>query len=55
MLVVDLLGRTVVTRLVPVRVGANQPQLGLPGLIPGVYLVTVDIAGTRLVSRVVKQ
>ncbi|UOG76771.1 CHRD domain-containing protein [Hymenobacter tibetensis] len=53
--VADLLGRTVATKSVLVRVGANQPRLELPGIAPGVYLVTVDIAGSRLVSRVVKE
>ncbi|HEX8425611.1 CHRD domain-containing protein [Hymenobacter sp.] len=53
--VADLLGRTVATKPVQVRVGANQPQLDLPGITPGVYLITVDVAGSRIVSRVVKE
>ncbi|UOQ67943.1 CHRD domain-containing protein [Hymenobacter volaticus] len=53
--VADLLGRTVATKPVQVRVGANQPQLDLPGIAPGVYLITVDVAGSRIVSRVVKE
>lgn len=53
--VADLLGRTVATRALAVKVGANQPQLDLAGVSPGVYLVTIEIAGSRLVSRMVKE
>ncbi|MBO0356629.1 CHRD domain-containing protein [Hymenobacter sp. BT186] len=53
--VADLVGRTVVTRPLAVKAGANQPQLDLAGVAPGVYLVTIEIAGSRLVSRLVKE
>lgn len=53
--VADLVGRTVATRQLAVKAGSNQPQLDLAGISPGVYLLTIEIAGSRLVSRIVKE
>lgn len=51
----DLLGRTVATQSMAVRVGANRQTLLLPGVAPGVYLLTVESEGSRVVSRLVKE
>ena len=51
----DLLGRTVATQAMAVRVGANRQTLLLPGVAPGVYLLTVESEGSRVVSRFVKE
>ncbi|WBA42649.1 CHRD domain-containing protein [Hymenobacter canadensis] len=51
----DLLGRTVATQAIAVRAGANRQTLLLPGVAPGVYLLTVESEGSRMVSRIVKE
>ncbi|MBD2715003.1 CHRD domain-containing protein [Microvirga sp. STR05] len=55
LVVADLLGRTVATQVLAVRTGANRQTISLPGVAPGVYLLTVEVAGSKLVSRIVKQ
>jgi hypothetical protein len=51
----DLLGRTVATQAIAVRAGVNRQTLLLPGVAPGVYLLTVESEGSRVVSRFVKE
>lgn len=51
----DLLGRKVFTQTVVVRPGANSLPLALPGVASGVYLLTLEVGGTRLVSRIAKE
>ncbi|AII50398.1 hypothetical protein N008_00175 [Hymenobacter sp. APR13] len=51
----DLLGRTVATQAIAVRAGANRQTLLLPGVAPGVYLLTVESEGSRVVRRFVKE
>jgi CHRD domain/Secretion system C-terminal sorting domain len=51
----DLLGRTVATQAIAVRTGSNRQTMVLPGIAPGVYLLTVESEGSRVVSRFVKQ
>ena len=54
-LVADMLGRTVLTQSLQVRMGANSQQLVLPNAAPGMYLVTVEVDDAKLMSRVFKQ
>ncbi|MCB2379199.1 CHRD domain-containing protein [Hymenobacter sp. BT635] len=51
----DLLGRAVLTTAVPVRTGANQVQLDASGLRSGMYLVTLQVNESRVITRVLKQ
>ncbi|GAA3931389.1 CHRD domain-containing protein [Hymenobacter algoricola] len=53
--VADLLGRTVAMQVVQIRAGSNVQPLALPQLTPGLYLVTVEAAGSRLMTRLVKE
>ncbi|UOQ70379.1 CHRD domain-containing protein [Hymenobacter cellulosilyticus] len=53
--VTDLVGRTVLTVPVAMRPGANRTELNAPELRAGVYLVTLEAAGAKTVTRVVKQ
>ena len=50
----DLLGRTVLTRPFAVRSGSNTAEVSVPGA-SGVYLLTLEIGGSRVVSRITKQ
>lgn len=52
--VADMLGRNVLRQPIVVRTGANQQQLELAGAAPGMYLVTVDVASSKIVSRISK-
>ncbi|UOQ51085.1 CHRD domain-containing protein [Hymenobacter cellulosivorans] len=51
----DLVGRSVLTLPVAMRIGANRTELNLPQLRAGVYLVTLEAGGAKTVTRVVKQ
>ena len=51
----DLLGRIVATQDMTVRTGANRQTLALPGVAPGIYLLTIESEGSRVVSRFVKE
>lgn len=53
--VTDVLGRPVAQQPVTVRLGANSLPLALPGVAPGVYLLTLEVGETRLVSRIAKE
>ncbi|WP_210515945.1 CHRD domain-containing protein [Hymenobacter terricola] len=53
--VTDLLGRTVAAQPVAVRLGANTLPLLLPGAAPGLYLLTLEVGDTRLVTRIAKE
>ncbi|SHI84644.1 Por secretion system C-terminal sorting domain-containing protein [Hymenobacter daecheongensis DSM 21074] len=53
--VADLLGRTVATQAIQIRAGANAHELALPQVKAGVYLVTVEAAGSKIVSRIMKE
>ncbi|WP_035567137.1 CHRD domain-containing protein [Hymenobacter sp. IS2118] len=51
----DVLGRPVATQTVVVRPGANSLPLALPNAAPGIYLLTLEVGSTRLVTRVAKE
>lgn len=51
----DMLGRKIITRSVGIRTGANQTVVPLSGITPGVYMLTVELAGSRLTTRLVTQ
>ncbi|GAC1367554.1 MAG: hypothetical protein NVSMB30_02070 [Hymenobacter sp.] len=53
--ITDVLGRPVTTLSVAVRPGANTLPLALPGAAPGLYLLTLQVGETRLVSRIAKE
>ena len=53
--VADVLGRPVATQPLAVRVGLNSLLLSLPGLAPGLYLLTVQVGESRLVTRIAKE
>ncbi|GAA3980779.1 CHRD domain-containing protein [Hymenobacter antarcticus] len=52
--ITDMLGRTVAAQAVAVRAGANSVPLALPGVAPGVYLLTLRIGESQVVTRIVK-
>ncbi|MFD2786375.1 CHRD domain-containing protein [Hymenobacter rubripertinctus] len=52
--VTDLLGRTILTRSLAVRPGANTTELRISGA-SGMYVLTLDVGGSRVVSRITKQ
>ncbi|WP_345233761.1 CHRD domain-containing protein [Hymenobacter saemangeumensis] len=51
----DLLGRSLQTQALAVRAGSNSVPLSLGSLAPGIYLLTVELADSRVVMRVVKE
>ncbi|MBC6698970.1 CHRD domain-containing protein [Hymenobacter puniceus] len=53
--ITDLLGRTLVQQQLAVRAGTNQQTVALPGLAAGMYLLSIEVEGSRLVSRIVKE
>ena len=55
LLVTDALGRQVATQAIAVRPGANSVALALPGVAPGLYLLTLQAGDTRVVTRIAKQ
>ena len=54
LLITDMLGRTVAGQAVAIRAGANSVPLALPGVAPGVYLLTLRIGESQVVTRIVK-
>ncbi len=52
--VTDVLGREVLSRPLTVRPGANTAEVRIPGA-PGVYLLLLDVNGSRIVSRLTKE
>jgi hypothetical protein len=55
MRVTDLLGRLVATQALAVHSGVNVQELDLRSAAPGVYLVTVEAEGARIVTRILKE
>lgn len=55
LLVTDLLGREVARQPVAVRAGANALPLALPGLAPGLYLLTLQVGDTQVTTRMAKE
>lgn len=53
--VTDVLGQVVVAQTVAVRAGANALPVALPGVAAGIYLLSLQVGETRLVSRIAKQ
>ena len=53
--VTDLLGRTVAGQAVAVRAGANSVPLAMPGVAPGIYLLTLRIGESQTVTRIAKE
>jgi hypothetical protein len=53
--VTDVLGREVARRAVSVRPGPNAVPLELPGLVPGVYLLTLEMSDGRVTTRIAKE
>ena len=53
--VADMLGRTVLTRAVSVRTGANSLAVALPDITPGIYLLTLEVGDARLTTRLAKE
>ena len=53
--VADVLGRTVLTRAVSVRTGANSLAVALPDIAPGIYLLTLEVGDARLTTRLAKE
>ncbi|WP_310391697.1 CHRD domain-containing protein [Hymenobacter sp.] len=53
--ITDVLGRAVATRTVAVRTGANALPVELPGAAPGIYLLTLELGETQLVTRIAKE
>ena len=53
--VTDMLGRPVSTQAVAVRPGANALPLALPGVAPGLYLLTLEVGDARSVTRIAKE
>ncbi|MCC3152184.1 CHRD domain-containing protein [Hymenobacter sp. BT770] len=51
----DVLGRPVASRAVPLRPGLNSMPLALPSIAPGLYLLTLQVGDSRLVTRVAKE
>ena len=53
--ITDMLGRTVAAQAVAVRAGANSMPLALPGVAPGIYLLTLRIGESQVVTRIAKE
>ena len=53
--IADVLGRTLATQTLAVRPGPNALPLALPGLAPGLYLLTLQVGPTRLSTRLAKE
>jgi len=53
--ITDVLGRPVATQTVAVRQGANVVPLALPNAAPGIYLLSLEVGETRLVTRLAKE
>ena len=53
--VTDVLGRAITTQTVAVRPGVNTLPLVLPGIAPGLYLLSLQVSETRLVARIAKE
>ena len=53
--ITDMLGRTVAAQAVAVRAGANSVPLALPGVAPGIYLLTLRIGESQVVTRIAKE
>lgn len=53
--VTDVLGRAIATQTVAVRLGANTLPLALPGIVPGLYLLSLQVSDARLVARIAKE
>ncbi|RSK24737.1 CHRD domain-containing protein [Hymenobacter metallilatus] len=51
----DMLGRRVLTRAVLIRTGVNQAVVPLADVAPGVYMLSVELAGSRLTTRLIAQ
>jgi hypothetical protein len=53
--ITDVLGRPVATQTVAVRPGPNSVPLALPNAAPGIYLLSLEVGETRLVTRLAKE
>ena len=53
--ITDALGRPVAAQTVAVRPGANVVPLALPNAAPGIYLLSLEVGETRLVTRLAKE
>ena len=53
--ITDVLGRPVAIQTVAVRPGANAVPLALPNAAPGIYLLSLEVGETRLVTRLAKE
>jgi Cu/Zn superoxide dismutase len=53
--VTDVLGREVARQALAVRAGANAVPLALPGLSPGIYLLSLQVGDTQLTTRLAKE
>ena len=53
--IADVLGRVISTQTVAVRSGANSLPLAFPSAAPGIYLLTLQVGETRVVTRIAKE
>ena len=53
--ITDMLGRTVAAQAVAVRAGNNSMPLALSGIAPGIYLLTLRIGESQVVTRIAKE
>ena len=53
--VTDLLGRQVASQPVPVQPGGNTVSLSLPEGAPGLYLLTLQVGDSQVVTRIAKE
>ena len=53
--VLDVLGREVTRQAVAVRVGANAVPLALSSLVPGIYVLSLQVGDTQLTTRLAKE
>ncbi|WP_165821971.1 CHRD domain-containing protein [Hymenobacter edaphi] len=53
--VTDVLGRRVLSQTVRMQPGANNPTLGVSDLKAGIYFVTINVSGTKIVTKFAKE
>ncbi|GAB3824563.1 CHRD domain-containing protein [Hymenobacter jeollabukensis] len=53
--VTDVLGRQVLSQTVRMQPGANNPTLGVSDLKAGIYFVTINSSGTKIVTKFAKE